>query len=60
MACGLLNQRVKEEGSMETIIEIVHHTGHLKSVLQVELFSYISLITLTIFLGAVSAYMRRA
>jgi hypothetical protein len=45
---------------METIIEIVHHTGHLESVLQVELFSYISLITLTVFLGAVSAYMRRA
>jgi len=44
---------------METIIEIIHHTDHLKPVVQVELLSYIMLISITIFLGIVHAVLKR-
>ncbi len=44
---------------METIIEIIHHTEHLKPVAQLELFSYISLVSLTVLLGVLNCILRR-
>ena len=44
---------------METIIEIIPHTGHLKPVVQVELLSYIMLISITVLLGVVHAVLKR-
>ena len=44
---------------METMFEIIRHTAHLKPVAELELFSYISLIALTVLLGIVSCLLRR-
>jgi hypothetical protein len=44
---------------METIVEIIHHTEHLKPVAQVEVLSYILLMSLTVFLGVVHALLKR-
>jgi len=43
---------------METIIEIIHHTEYLKPVVQVEVLSYIMLMSLTVFLGVVHAVLK--
>jgi hypothetical protein len=51
---------IKTEGDkMETVIEIIHHTEHLKPVVRVEVLSYIMLISLTVFLGVVHAVLKR-
>ncbi len=44
---------------METIIEIIHHTAHLKPAAQLELSLYVSLVILTILLGIVGCLLRR-
>jgi len=44
---------------MEGMFEIVRHTAHLKPVAQLELFSYVSLVFLTVLLGIVSCLLRR-
>ncbi len=44
---------------MESIIEIIPHTAHLKPTAQLELFLYVSLISLTILLGIASCLLRR-
>ena len=41
------------------IMEIIRHTIHLKPVAQLELFSYVSLVSLTILLGFVGCFLRR-
>ena len=41
------------------ILEIFHHTAHLKPVAQLELFSYICLASLTVLLGVVNCLLRR-
>jgi hypothetical protein len=48
-----------EGGIMESIIEIIPHTTHLRPVAQVELFMYVSLISLTILLGVAGCLLRR-
>jgi hypothetical protein len=51
---------IKAEGDkMETIIEIVHHTEHLKPAVRVELLSYIMLMSITVLLGVVHAVLKR-
>jgi hypothetical protein len=44
---------------METIVEIIRHTEHLKPVVRVELLSYIMLMSLTVLLGVVHAVLKR-
>ena len=44
---------------METIIEIIHHTEHLKPVVRVELLSYIMLMSITVLLGVVHAVLKK-
>jgi hypothetical protein len=44
---------------METIIEIVRHTEHLKPAAQVELLSYITLLSLTVLLGVIHSLLKR-
>ena len=44
---------------METIIEIIHHTNHLKPVAQLEIFTYVTLIFLTVSLGIASVWLRK-
>ena len=44
---------------MESMLEIIRHTAHLKSVAQLELFSYVSLVSLTVLLGVVNCLLRR-
>ncbi len=44
---------------METMIEVIHHTGHLKSVLRAEVVSYILILFITVSLGIIHAFMRR-
>jgi hypothetical protein len=52
--------RIKTEGEkMETIVEIIHHTEHLKPVARVEILSYVMLISLTVLLGVVHSILRR-
>jgi hypothetical protein len=58
LASGLLSY--KAGGSqMESMFEIIRHTAHLKPVAQLELFSYISLVSLTVLLGVVNCLLRR-
>ena len=44
---------------METIVEIIHHTEHLKPVARVEFLSYLMLITITVLLGVVHSILKR-
>jgi len=44
---------------MESMVEIIRHTAHLKPVAQLELFSYVSLVSLTVLLGVVNCLLRR-
>jgi len=44
---------------METIIEIIHHTNHLKPVAQLEVLTYVTLIFLTVSLGIANVFLRR-
>ena len=44
---------------METIVEIIHHTNHLKPVAQLEIFTYVTLIFLIVSLGIVNVWLRR-
>ncbi len=44
---------------MESIIEIIPHTTHLKPVAQLELFLYVSLVSMSILLGIASCLLRR-
>ena len=44
---------------METVIEIIHHTEYLRPALQVELFSYVCLVSLTILLGICNVLLKR-
>ena len=44
---------------MESMVEIIRHTAHLKPVAQLELFSYVSLVSVTILLGIVGCILRR-
>ena len=44
---------------METIIEVIHHTDHLKPVLRVEVLSYVLILFVTVSLGIIHSYMRR-
>jgi hypothetical protein len=44
---------------METIVEIIHHTNHLKPVVQLEIITYVSLVFLTVSLGIVNVLLRR-
>jgi hypothetical protein len=43
---------------METIIEIIHHTNHLKPVAQLEVLTYVTLIFLTVSLGIANVWLR--
>ena len=43
---------------MESIVEIIHHTTNLRPVAQLELFSYISLASLTVMLGIIRCLLR--
>ncbi len=50
----------RQEGeAMETIIEIIHHSDHLKPVLRVEVFSYVLILFIVVSLGIFHSYMRR-
>ncbi len=44
---------------MEGILEIIHHTAHLKPAAQLELFLYVSLVSLSILLGIASCLLQR-
>jgi hypothetical protein len=44
---------------METIVEIIHHTNHLRPVVQLEIITYVSLVFLTVSLGIVNVLLRR-
>ncbi len=56
MDCSLISV---EGGRMETIIEIVHHTEHLKPVARLEIISYVMLVSITILLGIVHSFLKR-
>jgi hypothetical protein len=49
----------RKDGTMETIVEIIHHTNHLRPVAQLEIFTYITLIFLTVSLGIANVLLRR-
>jgi hypothetical protein len=49
----------RKEGAMETIVEIIHHTNHLKPVVQLEILTYVTLIFLTVSLGIANVWLRR-
>ena len=44
---------------METIVEIIHHTNHLRPIVQLEIFTYVTLIFLTVSLGIASVWLKR-
>ncbi len=44
---------------METIVEIIRHTGHLKPVVRIEVLSYAMLVTITVLLGVVHSLLKR-
>ena len=44
---------------MESIIEIIPHTAHLKPVAELELFIYVSLISMVILIGIAGSQLRR-
>jgi hypothetical protein len=59
MALQLLLYVARKEGPMETIVEIIYHTNQLKPVAQLEIFTYVTLIFLTVSLGIASVWLRR-
>jgi len=59
LASGLLSLNKAGGSKMESMFEIIRHTAHLKPVAQLELFSYVSLVSLTVLLGVVNCLLRR-
>ncbi len=45
---------------MGTTMEVIHHSEHFLPALRVELFSYLGILLLTILMGMLSIFLKRA